>query len=220
MIELTDVSFSYGKTKILKNLSLSVKAGECVVFAGPNGSGKSTALSIIAGVLRPDTGCVHIRGDVGFVPQGSALFEDMTVGDNLRFFAGLKKCALPAQLPFGVAQYLNTRVSKLSGGMKKQVSIACALLGEPSVILMDEPCASLDVEYREELIQLVTCAKKKGCAIIYVGHDPLEFSAFYDKLVFFHENTSLYTRRELSGDPPNPLHLLENFTPLFRKERS
>jgi len=138
MIELLNISFSYGRKKILRNLNVTVRAGECVVLAGANGSGKSTALSVMAGVLRPSAGSVQVKGSAGFAPQGTALFEDMSVLDNLRFFAGLKKCAVPEKLPFGVEQYLKTRVSKLSGGMKKQVSIACALLGEPQILLLDE----------------------------------------------------------------------------------
>jgi len=214
MIELKDVSFSYGKRKILNNLCVSVRAGECVVLAGPNGSGKSTALSIMAGVLRPDAGTVRVSGSVGYAPQGTALFEDMTVRDNLRFFAGLRKCPVPAALPFGVAQYLGTRVSKLSGGMKKQVSIACALLGDPQILLLDEPCEALDVQYRDELTQIVMEKKRRGCAIVYIGHDPLEFAAFYDKLIL--PDGREYTRQQLSGEPADDFRFCNTFHALFK----
>lgn len=217
MIELKDVSFSYGRRKILNNLCVSVWAGECVVLAGPNGSGKSTALSIMAGVLRPDAGTVRVSGSVGYAPQGTALFEDMTVRDNLRFFAGLRKCPVPAALPFGVAQYLGTRVSKLSGGMKKQVSIACALLGDPQVLLLDEPCGALDAQYRQELVQLILERKQQGCAIVYVGHEPQEFSAFYDKLVFLGKGE--YTRQQLSPQGADDLRFCSTFYELVREER-
>lgn len=216
MIELLDISFSYGRKKILNNLSVSVRPGECVVLAGANGSGKSTALSIMAGVLRPDTGTVQVKGSVGFAPQGTALFEDMTVMDNLRFFAGLKKCSVPAALPFGVERYGKTRVSKLSGGMKKQVSIACALLGDPQVLLLDEPCAALDVEYRQELAQIILEKKSQGCTIVYVGHEPLEFSPFYDRIVFFSNGYKEYTRQQLSANPEDELRFCNAFHELFR----
>lgn len=217
MIELRDVSFSYGKKEILDNLSVTVRAGECIVLAGPNGSGKSTALSIIAGVLRPDTGTVRVDGSVGFAPQGSALLEDMTVRDNLRFFAGLRKCAVPAKLPFGVGQYLGTRVSKLSGGMKKQVSIACALLGEPQVLLLDEPCEALEIAYREELGQIILEQKRRGCAIVYAGHEPLEFSAFYDKILFL--GNGAYTRQQLSGPETDDGRFCSAFYALFKERK-
>lgn len=213
MIELRDVSFSYGKKEILGNLSVTVRAGECIVLAGPNGSGKSTALSIIAGVLRQDTGAVRVDGSVGFAPQGSALLEDMTVRDNLRFFAGLKKCPVPSALPFGVERYLGTRVSKLSGGMKKQVSIACALLGEPQVLLLDEPCEALDIEYREELSRILSERKRRGCAIVYVGHEPQEFYSFSDRIVFLGKGE--YTRQQLSGEPTDMLRFCHTFYQFF-----
>lgn len=220
MIELKDISFSYGKKRILTNLSVSAAAGECIVFAGPNGSGKSTALSVMAGVLRPDSGSVSVRGAVGFAPQGTALFEDMTAGDNLKFFAGLRKCSVPKELPFGVGQYLGTRVSKLSGGMKKQVSIACALLGEPDIVLLDEPCESLDIEYREELVHLVSGIKSRGGAVVYVGHEPMEFAPFYDRLIFFGDNGAEYTRAQLSGNPADDLRLCNQFVNLFKRGAS
>lgn len=216
MIELLDISFSYGRKKILNNLSVSVRAGECVVLAGANGSGKSTALSVMAGVLRPSAGSVQVKGSAGFAPQGTALFEDMSVLDNLRFFAGLKKCAVPEKLPFGVEQYLKTRVSKLSGGMKKQVSIACALLGEPQILLLDEPCAALDIEYRQELAQMILEKKNQGCAIVYVGHEPQEFYPFYDRIVFFGNEYREYTRQQLSANPEDELRFCNTFHELFR----
>ena len=215
MIELLDISFSYGRKKILNNLSVTVGPGECVVLAGANGSGKSTALSIMAGVLRPDSGTVQVKGSVGFVPQGTALFEDMTVLDNLRFFAGLKKCAVPDKLPFGVERYLKTRVSRLSGGMKKQVSIACALLGDPQVLLLDEPCAALDMEYRQELTELIVEKKNQGCAIVYVGHEPLEFYPFYDRIVFFGNGHKAYIRPQPSSEPEDALRFCNTFHKLF-----
>lgn len=219
MTEIRDICFSYGKRRILAGLSFSADKGECVVLAGPNGSGKSTALAVIAGVLRPDSGSVHLDGKLGYVPQGTALFEDMTVADNLAFFAGLAGSTVPETLPFGLQQRIKTPVSKLSGGMKKQLSIACGLLGEPDVILFDEPCASLDVEYRAELSGLILQMKAQGKTIIYVGHEPSEFADFYDKLIFFGEKTECFSRSQLSGEPGSDSHLQSSFTELFRKHK-
>lgn len=215
MLELTDISFSYGRKKILDNFGVTVRAGECVVLAGPNGCGKSTALSVMAGVLKPDTGALQITGTVGFAPQGTALLEDMTVLDNLRFFADLQKCSVPEKLPFGVERHGKTRVAKLSGGMKKQVSIACALLGDPQILLLDEPCAALDIEYRRELTELILEKKSQGCAIVYVGHEPQEFYPFYDKLVFFGNGYREYTRQQLSAESENELRFCNTFQELF-----
>jgi ABC-2 type transport system ATP-binding protein len=147
MLQMTDVTFSYGSRKILSALSLQAPPGECLVIAGPNGSGKSTLLALLAGVLTPDSGAVRTDGRVGYVPQGIALFGDMTVEENLRFFAGLARSPIPSPLPFGLEARLHTRVDRLSGGTQRQVSIACALPGDPEVLLLDEPCAGLDLPY-------------------------------------------------------------------------
>ena len=126
MITVSDLAFSYGKKTILNGLSFSAGPGECVAIIGSNGSGKSTTLSLITGALKPERGTISVEGRIGFIPQGTALFEDMTVEDNLRFFAGLFHASVPKSLPFGLSGDLKKRVSKLSGGRKKQVSIAAA----------------------------------------------------------------------------------------------
>lgn len=216
MTELKNLTFSYGKRSILDGLTVSVREGECLVLAGPNGSGKSTTLSLIAGVLRPKSGQVIPGGRVGYVPQGTALFEDMTVEENLHFFAGLARCTVPAELPFGLEHRLKERVSKLSGGMKKQVSIACALLGGPEVLLLDEPCASLDIRYREELTRLILQLKEEGRTILYTGHEPMEFFPFCDKLLFLGGQPALHTREELTGSPADPTRFCQTFSQLFQ----
>lgn len=194
MLTLNGVSFSYGKKKIIEELSFTAAPGECVVLAGPNGSGKSTALSVIAGVLAPSSGTVTADGKLGYVPQGTALLEDATVRENLKFFASVSHGKIPEKLPFSVEKYLKKKVSRLSGGMKKQVSIACAMLGDPDIILLDEPCAALDVTFRDEMIKLVCSWKAEGKTIVYVGHDPLEFYPFYDKLVLPGISRTVLTR--------------------------
>ena len=219
MVKADNVCFSYGKRKILENLSFSVNPGECIVLAGPNGSGKSTALAILAGVFRPDSGAIYTDGPIGYVPQGTALFEDMTVGDNLRFFAGMAGTTVQKPLPFNVEQMWKQKVSKLSGGMKKRVSIACALIGSPQLVLLDEPCSALDVEYRAELISLVHDLKSRGCSIVYVSHDPIEVASFYDKLIYFKDSTvTAYTREQLSGSPEDDTVFYKQFLKLFIKK--
>lgn len=215
MTEINKLCFSYGKRKILNGLSFTAECGECVIFAGANGSGKSTALSLIAGVLRPDSGTVYTDGTIGYAPQGTALFEDMTARDNLRFFAGLAHCKLPDELPFGVQDYLDMRVSKMSGGMKRQLSIACALLGEPQLILLDEPCSGLDIEYRDELSDLICKLKSQGKTVIYAGHEPMDFFSFCDKLIFFGDMCQ-YTRAELSGEPEDKITFCKHFSEILK----
>lgn len=187
LLELDNVCFAYGKTAALRGVSLGVEAGECVVLCGENGSGKSTLLSVAAGVRKPSDGRVKLGCTVGLVPQGTALFEDMSVDANLRFFAGLSGAKLPEQLPLGVEPWRRRRVSELSGGEKKRVSIACALLGEPELVLMDEPCSGLDTEHRHQVEEIVFELKSRGKGIIYVSHEHDEFERFYDRVIYLKE---------------------------------
>lgn len=139
---------------------------------------------MIAGALKPSAGSITLNGTVGYVPQGTALLEDASVEENLKFFAGLSKSPVPDKLPFSVEACKKQKISKLSGGMKKQVSIACALIGDPQIILLDEPCAALDIAFRDEMISIVEKWRADGKAIVYVGHDPAEFYTFFDTIVF------------------------------------
>ena len=186
-IAFENVSFSYGgrnSRTVLSEVSFEAERGECVVVAGSNGSGKSTLLSLAAGILRPTGGRIFRAGRVGYVPQGSALLEDATVAENLRFFADLVHADIPAPLPFEVAGWLGKRVSRLSGGMKKQVSIACAMAGDPDLFLLDEPCGALDIRFRDSLAGLITSWKQQGKTVLYIGHEPSEFASFCDRFLF------------------------------------
>lgn len=200
--EFQSVSFSYGKKPILRDVSFSLSPGEALVVAGPNGSGKSTLISLLAGNLKAASGEIFRPSRMGYVPQGSALFEDLTVRDNIRFFASLSGVAMPKPLPLHLDAYAKMPVSKLSGGTKKRLSIAVATLHAPELLLLDEPTAALDVRYREEIIALVTEEKKAGRSIVYVSHDAAEFAPFYDKMLFLTEDGTarLYTREELGVD--------------------
>lgn len=201
MIKLDKISFSYGKTKILNNISLTAETGKCIVIAGPNGSGKSTLLSIIAGARKASDGKAEISDKIGYVPQGIALFEDLSVKENVKFFAAVNKIKISDlnKLPFNLTPIANKKVSKLSTGMKKRVSIVCALVSDPYVIILDEPCAALDIIYRDELLELINELKNNGKTIIYVGHDFNEISRIYDTLLLIKNGNAVFykTKDEL-----------------------
>lgn len=206
MVKLDKISFFYGKTQILNNISLTAESGKCVVIAGPNGSGKSTLLSIIAGARKPSGGKAEINDKIGYIPQGIALFEDLSVKENIKFFASVSKTKVPDldKLPFNLTPIASKKVSKLSTGMKKRVSIACAIVSDPSVIILDEPCAALDIIYRDELLELINKLKSNGKTIIYVGHDFNEISRIYDAVLLIKNgNTVFYKTKDelpLSSD--------------------
>lgn len=148
-------------------------------------------------MLKPSHGTVHADGRIGYIPQNSSLLEDATVEENLRFFARLSGGSLPSSLPFSVDAFKNKKVASLSGGMKMQVSIACAMLGDPPILLLDEPCASLDITFREEMAALVFQWKEQGKTVLYVGHDPSEFHPFFDSVLFLTSQPKMYTREQL-----------------------
>jgi len=220
MLSLQDIYFSYHGQPVLNGLSLDAAAGECLVLAGPNGCGKSTALALMAGVLKPQKGSVTLCDRVGYVPQKGGLMEDMRVIDNLRFFAQLAGSKLPPVQPLGVDAHLKKRVSRLSGGMKKRVSIACALASQPRLLLLDEPCEALDAPGRAELAGLIGYLKSCGMAIVYVGHDAEEFAPFFDRLAFIRGGSAqVYTRARLTGGEGSAeeqlFRLQQSFNKLF-----
>ena len=217
MIRTQNLAFSYGRETLFRGLSFQAEDGECLVLAGPNGSGKSTLLSLVSGVLTPAAGQIERSGSLALIPQGTALFEDMTVEENLLFFAGLKKAPVPKELPFALDRYRRKKLSALSGGSKKRVSIACALLGDPQNILFDEPCAGLDVKYQEELGELIRKLKAKGCTILYAGHEPLEYVRFFDRILFLGQQApQLYEAGHFSGSSGEPYETARNVAAVYR----
>ncbi len=201
MIEMSHLTFSYGKhtPNILTDVSLVAEDGECTVLCGENGAGKSTLVGLLAGILQPSGGTVRHTGRLGYLPQESALFDDMSARDNLKFFAKLYGTKLPqdSELPFGTADFLGKKAGELSGGMKKRLSLACMLIGKPDTLLLDEPSAALDAEHRKELVQLLSSLRKEGKCILYIGHDVQDYRELCDK------------RYLLSGEKISPYPFVE-----------
>ena len=186
-IDLKNVEFSYDKRKIIDNVSLHIKEGTTTAIVGPSGSGKTTLLSILAGILKPDAGEFYYkdrdlikdkalrRSLVGLVPQTNPLMEELSAWDNLLLWydkAVLLKAltdGVPAML--GVNEFLKIRVSRMSVGMKKRLSIACAVASSPRILLMDEPSAALDFVCKENIHNYISRFKESGGSVILVTHD-------------------------------------------------
>ncbi len=193
-ISIRNIEKSYGsgkrKKRILKGLDLDASGGDCIGIAGKNGCGKSTLLSVLAGVQKADSGSFSIDGhellsrpkdlskNVGFVPQASALMEELTAYDNLLMWYTNEE--IGRQLDsgvlglLGIGDFLRTRVRDLSGGMKKRLSIGCVMCTMPPVLLLDEPCAALDLECKENIIGYIKDYVKKGGIAVLTSHDPME----------------------------------------------
>lgn len=188
-IEVNGIVKNYGKTGVLKGASFYVNPGECVAIVGVNGCGKSTLLGVLSGSHKADGGSMSINGQspfknkkifssyIGFIPQENPLMENLTVLDNLKFWYSGTGRDLKQDLingvpaVFGVNQYLNKNVNALSGGMKKRLSITCALAKNPPVLILDEPGASLDVVCKQDILNYLEAYKKSGGTIILTSHE-------------------------------------------------
>ena len=182
---------------MLGDVSFSVATGQIAAIIGKNGCGKSTLLSIVAGLLRPDDGRVLLSGEdpfaqpalrrkIGYLAQGDCLFEELSVGDNLRFWAsaaGLSREAVrtgPYPELLGLCDFWQKRVCDLSGGMRRRVAICAALLSDPLYILLDEPFTGLDLVYRQELSSFLLAMKGLGKTLLYTTHSPEELASLSD----------------------------------------
>ena len=191
-IEFKNISKSYGKKQVLRNISFTADGGTCIGILGANGSGKSTFLSVLAGVLQQDGGEFLFDGEnlfangkkrsqlVGYVPQGTPLIEELTGWDNLLLWYDrdrLKKELENGILKLlGIDEFVKTPVKKLSGGMKKRLSIGCAMASQPPILLLDEPTAALDLACKEKIRAYLEKYKKSGGLILLTTHDVLELT--------------------------------------------
>lgn len=190
MLEVTGLRKSYGQLRALKGVDLRVEAGEIVGLLGPNGAGKTSLVSIVAGLRRADAGTVRVGGLdalrhpeavrplLGLAPQELGIYPNLTVAENLAFFAdlaGLRRGAVRAAVDetaaaVGLAERLPTRAGTLSGGQKRRLHSAMALIGRPPLLLLDEPTAGADVETRAQLLDIVFQRARDGAAVVYSTH--------------------------------------------------
>ena len=189
-LEIVDVKKFYKKQEVLLGVDLQVSRGKCIGILGANGSGKSTLLAILAGVLKADEGEFLWQGNdllkdsplaekiIGYVPQGTPLLEELSAWDNLLLWYDkprLKKELEEGVLAMlGIKDFLKVPVCKMSGGMKKRLAIGCAVSGQPSVLLMDEPSAALDLECKERIINYIKDFKAQGGIVLLATHDAQE----------------------------------------------
>lgn len=192
MLEVRRISKSYGKNLVLDQVSMSVSPGECVGVAGSNGAGKSTLLEILAGGISQTEGEIFLDGEpvqgsllaqrIGYVPQENPLFEELTVKDNLELWYRGRKDAIAKDMEegvlalFAIRDFYRKKVSRLSGGMKKRLSIACALADKPDILILDEPGAALDLAAKSAIIEYLTGFAKEGGSVVLASHEMPELA--------------------------------------------
>ena len=182
------LSRRFGKRTILDGLSLELFPGTCTGILGENGCGKSTLLSILAGTLRPGGGRFLYQGRdllkdpafrqkaVGYVPQGTPLMDELTAMDHLRLWYPGKK-EIEKELEdgvlaiLGIGDFLKVPVSRMSGGMKKRLSIGCAMASHPRILLLDEPSAALDLICKERIGVYLSQFRARGGIVLLTTHD-------------------------------------------------
>ena len=198
-LEAREIVKRYGRNVALRGVGFSAHPGELLAVIGPNGAGKTTLLSILAGIVRPDGGEVHLpRGEVGWVPQQAALYRRLTVEENLRLFARLEGRQDPEQSvesmldQTDLADRRGEVVARLSGGNQQRINIAIGLLSQPVVLLLDEPSAGLDPRQRARLWEFVAGLARGGTTVIFSTHNIQEAERYGERLLVLADGERLF----------------------------
>jgi ABC-2 type transport system ATP-binding protein len=199
VLDVDGLSKSFGERVALRDVSIEVEPGELLAVLGPNGAGKTTLLSILAGITRPDSGRIErANGRLGWVPQQAGLYHRLTVEENLRLFGHMEGVAdlegtVDRMLDqTGLSERRHDPVSSLSGGNQQRINIAIGLLGDPPVLLLDEPSSGLDPSQRIRLWQFVAGLSSGGTAVIYSTHQIEEASHYGDRLVVLADGETIF----------------------------
>lgn len=198
VLEVTDLSRSFGDVRALNRLSFNVASGEGLALWGTNGAGKTTALRCILGLISYE-GSVRIcgidvkkhgkqaRARIGLVPQEISFHDDLTVVDTMRLYTSLRK-ADPADGSellerLSLSSHGSKQVRQLSGGLRQRLALAIALLGDPQILLLDEPTANLDAAGRQDFLGLLEKLKAEGKALVFASHRPGEVLRLADRVI-------------------------------------
>ena len=164
-IHIQNLNKYIGKQHVLRDINLTIGDGEVVGLLGPNGAGKSTLMKIMVGVWEATSGEVHVPKSIGFLPEQNPLYEDMYVREYLRFFVGLRSKEQGAKSQDEIVEQLiarvgltaeaNKRVGQLSKGYKQRVGLAQAMIGDPELLILDEPTTGLDPNQLEDIRALI-----------------------------------------------------------------
>jgi ABC-2 type transport system ATP-binding protein len=195
-IALSRLTKSYGQVRAVRGIDLSIARGETVALLGPNGAGKSTTIDMVLGLTKPDSGSVSLfgmppaeavaKGAVGGMLQTGELVQYLTVREAVTMVASVYPHPLRVDDVLrltGAAAFADQRTNRLSGGQTQRVRFAIALIGDPDLLLLDEPTAAIDVEGRHEFWAAMRTIAAQGKTIIFATHYLEEADAFADRIV-------------------------------------
>jgi ABC-2 type transport system ATP-binding protein len=202
MIEVKDLRKQFGDITAVDGVSFKAESGAIFGLLGPNGAGKTTTISCISGLLKPDAGTIHVLGhdvrtdgsasrrQLGVVPQELALYEDLSARENLDYWGaayGLRGSELKHRVAevlalADLADRAKEPVKRFSGGMKRRLNFACALVHEPRALLLDEPTVGVDAQSRHRLLDLVREQASRGVCVLYTTHYMEEAEKLCDRL--------------------------------------
>ena len=209
MLEAVELHKSFGPLKAVAGLSFQADRGETVGLLGPNGAGKTTTISMLAGLMHPDSGAVRVNGasiwgdtnpakrEIGLVPQELALYDELPARTNLQLFASLYGAtAAQSAKPIddaldlvGLTDRAGDRVADFSGGMKRRLNLAAALLHDPQVLLLDEPTVGVDPQSRNAIFDNLETLKARGKTIVYTTHYMEEAERLCDRILIVDRGT-------------------------------
>lgn len=190
MIQVNNLSKSFDSIQAVKEISFSIKKGEVFGLLGPNGAGKSTTINMMSSILKSDEGTIHINEKnikqnpdackqlIGVVPQEISLYDDFSAYDNLMFWGSLYKVPIKKLKQriavildiIGLFERKDDLIKTYSGGMKRRINIAAALLHEPKILFMDEPTVGVDPQSRNRIFEIVEILNQQGITIVYTTH--------------------------------------------------
>lgn len=178
ILKVEKISKAFGKNHVLKKVSFEMSPSLLYGIVGENGSGKSTLLKIIVGEWQPDDGNISVEGGIGYCPQKTLLFTQLTVDENLEYFAAayrINKGELFSRSEslmtvFNFKKYRKERVSNLSGGTQQKLNLSIALLHQPKLLILDEPYNGFDWDTYLRFWDYTNQLRKEGCAVLVVTH--------------------------------------------------
>ncbi|MBE9917381.1 ABC transporter ATP-binding protein [Paenibacillus donghaensis] len=209
MLEVTGLRKAYPKKQALENVTFSLRPGTSFGFLGPNGAGKSTTMKILTGIVKADSGSAKLFGKdltreseavskyIGYVPQDITLYEKLSAFENLEFFGeayGVRGKELKQRIQevltrTGLLERSKDIVSTFSGGMKRRINIAAALLHRPKLLILDEPTVGIDPQSRNHIFEMIRELNREGVTIIYSTHYMEEVEALCDEVAIMDQGS-------------------------------